>query len=109
MPARSSSKRERQYEHIKEGAEKRGASEGRAKEMAARTVNKERARAGETKSAGKSSTRDRKSAPQRGGERSGGGGSKGPTRDQLYNEAKQRGIEGRSHMTKDELAKALGR
>ncbi|MEU1669782.1 plasmid stabilization protein [Streptomyces sparsogenes] len=108
MPARSSSKRERQYEHIKEGAEKRGASEGRAKEMAARTVNKERARAGETKSASKSSTRDRKSAPQRGGERS-GGGSKGPTRDQLYNEAKQRGIEGRSHMTKDELAKALGR
>ncbi|MER6141614.1 plasmid stabilization protein [Streptomyces sparsogenes] len=108
MPARSSSKRERQYEHIKEGAEKRGASEGRAKEMAARTVNKERARAGETKSASKSSTRDRKSAPQRGGERS-GGGSKGPTRDQLYNEAKKRGIEGRSHMTKDELAKALGR
>jgi hypothetical protein len=108
MPARSSSKRERQYEHIKEGAEKRGTSEGRAKEIAARTVNKERARAGESKSASKSSTRDRKSAPQRGGERS-GGGSKGPTRDQLYNEAKQRGIEGRSHMTKDELAKALGR
>lgn len=108
MPARSSSKRERQYEHIKEGAEKRGASKGRAKEMAARTVNKERARAGESKSASRTSTRDRKSAPQRGGERS-GGGSKGPTRDQLYNEAKQRGVEGRSHMTKDELAKALGR
>jgi hypothetical protein len=109
MPQRAwSDKRERQYEHIKEGLEERGEDEDTAEEIAARTVNKERARAGESKSASKSSTRDRKSAPQRGGERS-GGGSKGPTRDQLYNEAKQRGIEGRSHMTKDELAKALGR
>ncbi|AJZ83656.1 plasmid stabilization protein [Streptomyces antimycoticus] len=110
MPAGSSRKRERQYEHIKEGAEQRGASTGRAKEMAARTVNKERARAGESKSASKTSTKDPKSAPQRGGQRSGSGtGPKGPTRDQLYNEAKQRGIEGRSNMTKDQLAKALGR
>ncbi|GAA1708963.1 hypothetical protein GCM10009680_57400 [Streptomyces yatensis] len=110
MPAGSSRKRERQYEHIKEGAEQRGASTGRAKEMAARTVNKERARTGESKSASKTSTKDPKSAPQRGGQRSGNRtGPKGPTRDQLYNEAKQRGIEGRSNMTKDQLARALGR
>ncbi|MGP3998849.1 plasmid stabilization protein [Streptomyces sp. 8N706] len=108
MPAGSSRQRERQYEHIKEGAEERGTSTGRAKEIAARTVNKERARAGEAKSASKTSTRDKKSAPQRGGERS-HSGSKGPTRDQLYNEAKQRGVEGRSTMTKEQLAKALGR
>lgn len=108
MPAGSSSKRERQYEHIKEGAEKRGTSTGRAKEIASRTVNKQRARSGEAKSAGKTSTRDPKSAPQRGGERS-HTGSQGPTRDQLYNEAKKRGIEGRSNMTKQQLAKALGR
>lgn len=108
MPAGSSRKRERQYEHIKEGAQKRGASTGRAKEIASRTVNKERARSGESKSASKSSTEDTKSAPQRGGERS-HRGPQGPTRDQLYNEARQRGIEGRSHMTKAQLAKALGR
>ncbi|MFK8849958.1 plasmid stabilization protein [Streptomyces sp. Ac-502] len=110
MPAGSNSKRERQYEHIKEGAEKRGTSKGRAKEIAARTVNKERARSGESKTASKSSTKDSKSAPERGGQRSGNRtGSKGPTRDQLYNEAKQRGVEGRSNMNKDQLAKALGR
>ncbi|WP_055558343.1 hypothetical protein [Streptomyces sp. NBRC 110028] len=108
MPAGSHSKRERQYEHIKEGAEKRGTSTGRAKEIASRTVNKERARSGEAKTASKTSTRDRKSASRRGGERS-HSGSRGPTRDQLYNEAKQRGIEGRSHMNKEQLAKALGR
>ncbi|MET8678965.1 plasmid stabilization protein [Streptomyces sp. NPDC004647] len=108
MPAGSSRKRERQYEHIKEGAEKRGASTGRAKEIASRTVNKERARSGEAKSASKTSTRDKKSAPQRGGEHS-HSGAKGPTRDQLYNEAKQRGVEGRSNMNKEQLAKALGR
>jgi hypothetical protein len=108
MPAGSSRKRERQYEHIKEGAEKRGTPTGRAKEIAARTVNKERARSGEAASASRTSTRDPKSAPQRGGERS-HRGPKGPTRDQLYNEAKQRGIEGRSNMTKEQLAKALGR
>ncbi|MGW0122147.1 plasmid stabilization protein [Streptomyces sp. NPDC003327] len=108
MPAGSNAKRERQYEHIKEGAEKRGASEKRAKEMAARTVNKERARSGESATASKSSTRDKKSAPQRGGERS-RSGSEGPTKDQLYEEAKKRGVEGRSSMNKQELKKALGR
>lgn len=70
MPRGSDAKRERQYEHIKDSAEKRGTSEGRAKEIAARTVNKERARSGESATASKTSTRDKKSAPQRGGERS---------------------------------------
>lgn len=108
MPAGSSKKRERQYEHIKEGAEKRGASEVRAKEMAARTVNKERARSGESKSSSKSSTGDSKSASQRGGQRS-HSGSQGPTKDQLYEEAKKKNIEGRSAMTKQQLRNALGR
>ncbi|MGW8744500.1 plasmid stabilization protein [Streptomyces sp. WAC 04229] len=108
MPQGSSKKRERQYEHIKEGAEKRGTSEGRAKEIASRTVNKERARSGESKTASKTSTQDRKSASQRGGERS-HSGSQGPTRDQLYAEAKKRNIDGRSSMNKQQLAKALGR
>ncbi|MGW7243704.1 plasmid stabilization protein [Streptomyces sp. NPDC054804] len=70
MPAGSSSKRERQYEHIKESAQDRGESAGRAKEIAARTVNKERARSGESKTASKASTRDPKSSSQRGGQRS---------------------------------------
>ena len=108
MPRGSDAKRERQYEHIKESAEKRGTSEGRAKEIAARTVNKERARSGESKSASKTSTKDPKSASQRGGERS-HSGSQGPTKDQLYAEAKKRNIDGRSSMNKKELAKALGR
>ncbi|WP_328862944.1 plasmid stabilization protein [Streptomyces sp. NBC_00306] len=108
MPAGSSPKRERQYEHIKEGAEKRGASAGRAKEIASRTVNKERARSGESKTASKTSTKDKKSASQRGGERS-HSGSQGPTRDQLYAEAKKKNIEGRSSMNKDQLRKAVGR
>ncbi|MEU9271892.1 plasmid stabilization protein [Streptomyces sp. NPDC048253] len=108
MPQGSSAKRERQYEHIKESAEKRGTSKGRAKEIAARTVNKERARSGESKTASKTSTRDPKSAPQRGGERS-HRGAQGPTKDQLYAEAKKRGINGRSSMNKKELANALGR
>ncbi|MEW5657639.1 plasmid stabilization protein [Streptomyces cinereoruber] len=107
MPAGSNAKRERQYEHIKEGAEKRGASEKRAKEIAARTVNKERARSGESATASRTSTQDRKSASQRGGERS-HSGSQGPTKDQLYAEAKKRGIDGRSSMNKQELKKALG-
>ncbi|MFB8272899.1 plasmid stabilization protein [Streptomyces sp. NPDC055955] len=108
MPAGSSSKRERQYEHIKEGAQKRGASASRAKEIAARTVNKERARSGESKSTSKTSTQDKKSASQRGGEHS-HSGSQGPTKDQLYEEAKKRHIDGRSSMNKQELRKALGR
>jgi hypothetical protein len=107
MPAGSSSKRERQYEHIKEGAQKRGASTSRAKEIAARTVNKERARSGESQSASKASTQDKKSASQRGGERS-HSGSQGPTKDQLYEEAKKRNIDGRSSMNKQELRNALG-
>ncbi|MFF9689794.1 plasmid stabilization protein [Streptomyces sp. NPDC014623] len=108
MPAGSSPKRERQYEHIKEGAEKRGTSEKRAKEIAARTVNKERARSGESESASRTSTHDPKSASQRGGRRSHSGAG-GPTRDQLYEEARKKNIEGRSSMNKDQLSKALGR
>ncbi|MFJ7201079.1 MULTISPECIES: plasmid stabilization protein [unclassified Streptomyces] len=108
MPAGSSKKRERQYEHIKESAEERGASEKRAKEIAARTVNKERARSGEAKSSSRTSTRDPESSPERGGQRS-HSGSQGPTRDQLYEEAKKKHIEGRSSMNKQELRRALGR
>ncbi|MGW7198573.1 plasmid stabilization protein [Streptomyces chryseus] len=107
MPKGSSPKRERQYEHIKESAEERGAGTKRAKEMAARTVNKERARSGESKTASKSSTQG-KSASQRGGQRS-GSGSEGQTYDQLYAEARRRGIQGRSSMNKSELERSLGR
>lgn len=112
MPRGSSPKRERQYEHVKESGEKRGMSEGRAKEMASRTVNKERARSGESKTASRSSTQG-KSASQRGGETSRGGGggssSSGPTKEDLYQEAKKRGVEGRSTMNKEQLKSALGR
>ncbi|MFE9364385.1 plasmid stabilization protein [Streptomyces sp. NPDC006978] len=108
MPAGSSPKRERQYEHIKEGAEKRGRSEKRAEEIAARTVNKERARSGESRSASRTSVKDPKSASERGGQRS-HSGAQGPTRDQLYEEAKKRNVEGRSSMNKEQLRKALGR
>lgn len=107
MPAGSNAKRERQYEHIKEGAEKRGTPTGRAKEIASRTVNKERAQKGEARSASRTSVRD-KPAPERGGERSHKGAA-GPTRDQLYNEARQRGVRGRSQMDKQQLRRALGR
>jgi hypothetical protein len=107
MPAGSSPKRERQYEHIKDSAKKRGASTGRAKEIAARTVNKERARTGEAKTASRSSTHDVSSA-HRGGKRS-HSGAKGPTKEQLYNEAKKRNIDGRSSMSKAQLEKALSR
>lgn len=104
-----SDKRERQYEHIKSGQEERGASERRAKEIAARTVNKDRARSGESKRASRTSIED-VSPEHRGGKRSGKRlGPGGPTRDQLYNEARQRNIRGRSKMTKKELAQALGR
>ncbi|MCX5173187.1 plasmid stabilization protein [Streptomyces antibioticus] len=108
MPAGSNAKRERQYEHIKKSAEDRGESTGRAKEIAARTVNKERARSGESRTASKTSTRDPKSASQRGGERS-HSGAQGPTRDQLYEEARKRNIHGRSSMSKQQLANALCR
>ena len=108
MPQQAwSNKRERQYEHIKEGLEDRGRSEDTAEEIAARTVNKERARAGESRQASRSSTRD-VSSGRRGGKRS-HSGSQGRTKQQLYNEAKKKGIEGRSKMTKAELEKAVGR
>ncbi|MCX5174523.1 plasmid stabilization protein [Streptomyces virginiae] len=107
MPRGSSPERERQYEHVKESAEQRGESTKRAEEIAARTVNKERARSGESKTASRSSTRDMSSS-KRGGQRS-HSGSQGPTKEQLYNEAKQRNIEGRSKMDKAELKRALGR
>ncbi|MFD8148421.1 plasmid stabilization protein [Streptomyces sp. NPDC059708] len=108
MPRGSSAKRERQYEHIKESGEKRGMSAERATEMAARTVNKERARSGESGTASSGSTRG-KSAPQRGGEKSRAGGTASDrTKDDLYREAKKRGIEGRSTMTKQQLKNALG-
>ncbi|MBQ1116505.1 plasmid stabilization protein [Streptomyces anulatus] len=108
MPAGSSKKRERQYEHIKKSEEEQGASKGRAKEIAARTVNKQRARSGESRTASRTSTRDRKSAYERGGERS-HKGAQGPTKDQLYAEAKKKNIDGRSSMNKEQLRKALGR
>ena len=108
MPQQAwSKKRERQYEHIKEGVLERGESEDTAEEIAARTVNKERARAGEARESSRSSTDDISSS-RRGGLRS----HKGPggrTREQLYNEAKDKGIKGRSKMNKAELEKAVGR
>ncbi|MEV6544565.1 plasmid stabilization protein [Streptomyces sp. NPDC051665] len=107
MPAGSSPKRERQYEHTKDSAEKRGASTRRAKEIAARTVNKERAHSGEAQQASKTSTQDKKSASQRGGERS-HRDPVSPTRDQLYEEARKRNIHGRSSMNKQQLVKTLG-
>ncbi|MEU9098645.1 plasmid stabilization protein [Streptomyces sp. NPDC048361] len=105
MPSGSSPKREQQYEHIKESAEDRGESTKRAKEIAARTVNKERARSGESKTASKSSTQDMSSS-KRGGQRS-HSGSQGPTKDQLYAEAQRRTIHGRSSMDKAQLKRAL--
>ncbi|HEX5202161.1 plasmid stabilization protein [Paractinoplanes rhizophilus] len=107
MPAGSSPKRERQYEHIKDSVKSRGGSDKRAKEIAARTVNKERARSGESKTASRSSVKD-VSSGHRGGKRS-HTGAKGRTKEQLYNEARQRGIAGRSSMSKAELEKALAR
>lgn len=108
MPQQAwSNKRERQYKHIKESAKDRGESTDRAEEIAARTVNKSRARSGESKQASRSSTNDMSSS-RRGGLRS-HKGSGGPTRDQLYNEAKQRNIKGRSKMNKKQLERALGK
>ena len=106
MPRGSSPKRERQYEHIKQSAKDRGESTGRAEEIAARTVNKERARSGESKTASRVSTEDMSSG-RRGGLRS-GKGAQGPTYDQLYAEAKRRGVKGRSDMNKSQLQRALG-
>ncbi|CAL9651930.1 plasmid stabilization protein [Streptomyces sp. enrichment culture] len=109
MPSGSSPKRERQYEHIRKSAKDRGESTGRAKEIAARTVNKERAQSGESKTASRTSTRD-KSPSRRGGQRSGNRqGPQGLTYDQLYQEAKRRDISGRSNMNKGELQRALGK
>lgn len=102
-----SDKRERQYEHIKESVLKRGEDEDTAEEIAARTVNKERAQHGEAKQASPTSLKDTP-APVRGGHRS-HQGPQGRTRDQLYEEAKRKGISGRSAMTKEELEKAVGR
>jgi hypothetical protein len=99
-------KRERQYEHVKKGLQTRGRPAGVAEEIAARTVNKERARAGEARDASKTSTRDISSG-RRGGLRSHRGPG-GRTYDQLYNEARQQGVRGRSRMTKAELARAVG-
>ena len=107
MPAGSSPKRERQYEHIKAGLKKRGRSEDKAEEIAARTVNKERARSGEAKTKSRTSTDDISSG-RRGGLRS-HSGSGGRTKEQLYNEAKQKNVKGRSKMTKAQLEKAVGR
>jgi hypothetical protein len=102
-----SQKRERQYEHIKEGLLDRGNSEDKAEEIAARTVNKERARAGEARTASRTSTEDISSG-RRGGLRS-HSGSQGRTYRQLYSEAQDKGIEGRSKMTKAQLQRAVDR
>ena len=108
MPVNAwSPKRERQYEHIKEGLEQRGTSDDEAEEIAARTVNKERARAGEAREVSRTSIDDISSG-RRGGLRS-HSGSGGRTYDQLRNEAKDRGIKGRSTMTKAQLERALER
>jgi hypothetical protein len=111
MPPRGvkpGTKRARQYEHIKESEKKQGRSTRRAEEVAARTVNKERARSGESRTASRTSVKD-KSSSERGGERSGTNRPKGRTRDQLYNEARKLNIDGRSKMNKDELQRAVDR
>ena len=109
MPPRGvkpGTKRARQYEEIKSSVKKQGRSESRAEEIAARTVNKERARAGESRTRSRTSTDDISSG-RRGGLRSGKSGPRGRTRDQLYNEARQLGIEGRSKMNKSQLQRAV--
>ncbi len=109
MPPRGvkpGTKRARQYEHIKDSEQDQGASESRAEEIAARTVNKERARAGESRTASRTSTEDLSSS-RRGGRRSGTDRTKGRTRDQLYAEAKHLNVDGRSKMNKDQLQHAV--
>jgi hypothetical protein len=109
MPPRGvkpGTKRARQYEHVKESERSQGRSERRAEEIAARTVNKERARGGESRQRSRTSTDDMSSS-RRGGLRSGSGGERGRTRDQLYNEAKQLNIDGRSSMNKAQLQRAV--
>jgi hypothetical protein len=110
MPPRGvkkGTKRARQYEHVKSSQRKQGRSEERAEEIAARTVNKEKARSGESRTASRSSTKDISSG-RRGGQRSGSGGG-GRTRDQLYNEARKLNISGRSKMNKKQLVAAVNR
>ena len=109
MPQKAwSAKRERQYEHIKEGLREEGRGTDEAEEIAARTVNKERAQKGQTKTASRSSIQDMSSS-RRGGLRSGTNRPKGRTKEQLYNEARQMGIKGRSKMTKAQLQRAVDR
>jgi hypothetical protein len=111
MPPRGvkkGTKRARQYEHIKDSAKKQGASTGRAKELAARTVNKERARSGESRTRSRSSTRGR-SPSVRGGQRAGTNRPKGQRKEQLYNQAKRLNIKGRSKMNKRQLLAAVNR
>ena len=109
MPPRGikkGTKRARQYEHIKESERRRGESEDRAEEIAARTVNKERARSGESRTRSRTSTDD-VSSGRRGGLRSGRSGPRGRTREQLYEEARRLGVEGRSRMNKRQLQRAV--
>jgi hypothetical protein len=107
MPrAEWTAKQDRKYEHIVESERDQGRSTGRAKEIAARTINKERAQRGQTKTASRSSTDDMSSS-RRGGLRSGRPGPRGRTKEQLYNEARQRGIKGRSNMNKAQLQRAV--
>jgi hypothetical protein len=109
MPPRgvkSGTKRARQYEHVKDSARDRGASNDRAEEIAARTVNKERARAGESRQRSSTSTNDMSSG-RRGGQRSGTNRPRGRTRDQLYAEARKLGVDGRSKMNKEQLRRAV--
>ena len=109
MPQKAwSDKRERQYEHIKDSAKKQGKSTKRAKEIAARTVNKERARSGEARESSRSSRQDISSG-RRGGLRSGTRRPKGQTKEQLYNEAKRLNVRGRSRMNKRQLLAAVNR
>ncbi|TMK39284.1 MAG: plasmid stabilization protein [Actinobacteria bacterium] len=109
MPPRGvkkGTKRARQYEHIKQSQRERGTSTGRAEEIAARTVNKERARSGSARTRSRTSVRDISSG-RRGGLRSGTRSPRGRTREQLYNEARKLGVSGRSHMNKRQLQRAV--